>query len=377
MKNVLIICLIVCYSQLIAQNKKKDGPYTSYHANGSIETSGFYKNGKRVGDWKEYFLNGQLSNKKIYDDKGKYTGSSQAYFKNGNKKFVTLKNPNTVGYLLKSYYEDTGGIYREMTSDKKLFNENSIIKSGFYKEYFKNSSLKQQGKYVDGELDGLWSSFYDTGEKEWEINYKHSMQQGVYKKYYKNGKLNLEGQNDFNRKKGEEKRYNDKGVLEWKGKYVDDKLNGLWKTFDSSGTVINSIKFKNGKTKGAIKTLEATNIPDGNYFKHPIYPGCEKIFGYKQQKKCMSSAIAKFVNLKFDERIGKNNGLTGKKKIYIIFKIDEEGEATRIRSRASHPSLEKEAIRIIKKLPKMIPGSIRGKRVKVAYSLPVIFSVLN
>ncbi len=46
-----------------------------------------------------------------------------------------------------------------------------------------------------------------------------------------------------------------------------------------------------------------------------------------------------------------------------------------MRSRASHPELVKEAVRVIKKLPKMIPGEQRGKKVAVPYSLPIIFQV--
>ncbi|MDA8762380.1 energy transducer TonB [Flavobacteriaceae bacterium] len=42
---------------------------------------------------------------------------------------------------------------------------------------------------------------------------------------------------------------------------------------------------------------------------------------------------------------------------------------------APHPKLQKEAIRIIKLLPKMKPGRQRGKAVGVKYTLPMRIEV--
>jgi hypothetical protein len=59
----------------------------------------------------------------------------------------------------------------------------------------------------------------------------------------------------------------------------------------------------------------------------------------------------------------------------VIFKIQKDGSISEIKSRAPHPELEKEAIRVIKALPKMQPGMQRGKPVVVPYSLPILFQV--
>lgn len=57
-----------------------------------------------------------------------------------------------------------------------------------------------------------------------------------------------------------------------------------------------------------------------------------------------------------------------------MFKIDKEGNVTDIEARAPHESLKQEVVRVIKKLPKMIPGEQRGKKVAVNYSIP--FSII-
>lgn len=41
----------------------------------------------------------------------------------------------------------------------------------------------------------------------------------------------------------------------------------------------------------------------------------------------------------------------------------------------AHPEIEKEVIRVLKKIPKVVPGAQRGVSVSVIYSLPVIFQI--
>jgi protein TonB len=71
-------------------------------------------------------------------------------------------------------------------------------------------------------------------------------------------------------------------------------------------------------------------------------------------------------------------GLTeGMKRISVQFIIDKNGMVTNIKARAPHPRLQKEAIRIIKLLPKMSPGRQRNKAVNVRYNLPIGFRVIK
>lgn len=106
----------------------------------------------------------------------------------------------------------------------------------------------------------------------------------------------------------------------------------------------------------------------------PIFPGCEG--GNNDAKKaCMNKKIAQFIGKKFNTDLAGELGLSGVQKIYVLFKIDKNGEVTDIRARAPHPRLEKEAERVVNLLPKMVPGKQRGKPVRVPYSLPISFQV--
>lgn len=107
----------------------------------------------------------------------------------------------------------------------------------------------------------------------------------------------------------------------------------------------------------------------------PVFPGCEK--GTKAEKKaCFSKKISRHINRKFNSGLASDLGLSaGKKRIFVMFKIDKTGSITEIQARAPHPRLQKEAERVVKTLPKMIPGKQRGRPVSVRYSLPIAFLV--
>ena len=105
----------------------------------------------------------------------------------------------------------------------------------------------------------------------------------------------------------------------------------------------------------------------------PIFPGCEG--NNAERRKCMSQKITKFVQRNFNLNLAGELGLSGRQRIYVLFKIDKSGDVVGVRARAPHPRLEKEAARVINLLPKMKPGRQRGKAVIVPYSLPIIFQV--
>jgi protein TonB len=106
----------------------------------------------------------------------------------------------------------------------------------------------------------------------------------------------------------------------------------------------------------------------------PVYPGCT---GSKAElKDCLSKNVQKFVSNKFNVDLAQDLGLTpGKKRIFVMFKIDKNGNITSIQARAPHKRLEAEAIRVVGLLPQMKPGKQRGRPVGVKYSLPISFIV--
>jgi len=106
----------------------------------------------------------------------------------------------------------------------------------------------------------------------------------------------------------------------------------------------------------------------------PVYPGCT---GEDNAllKKCMSDNIAAFVGTHFNIKKASKGLASGKHNVFVNFKIDKEGFVTNIKSRGPNRKLEKEAIRVMKKLPRLQPGKQKGKNVGVLYSLPITFYI--
>ena len=72
--------------------------------------------------------------------------------------------------------------------------------------------------------------------------------------------------------------------------------------------------------------------------------------------------------------LAQENGIKGC--VHMNFVINESGNIENIVVvRGVDPSLDKEAIRVIKKMPKWEPGKQRGKAVKVSFSLPINFQL--
>lgn len=129
-----------------------------------------------------------------------------------------------------------------------------------------------------------------------------------------------------------------------------------------------------------VQIIEATedttpiDVPFAVIEKVPIFPGCT---GEDNAilKKCMSDHISKYVAENFNIKKASKGLEGGKHNVYVSFKIDKEGYITNIRSRGPNKKLEKEAIRVMQQLPRLIPGQQKGENVAVLYSLPITFYI--
>jgi protein TonB len=101
----------------------------------------------------------------------------------------------------------------------------------------------------------------------------------------------------------------------------------------------------------------------------PVFPGCED----RQDKRaCFQTMMIDHVKKNFSyPESAVQMGLEGR--VYVSFTIEKDGSIGDIRMRGPDKILEKEAARIIRKLPKMTPGKQRGKEVRVPFTLPVYF----
>ena len=133
----------------------------------------------------------------------------------------------------------------------------------------------------------------------------------------------------------------------------------------------NNVLEKRTITKHQIQTkneiIEKEVIPFAMIDKVPTFPGCPE-----NDKSCFNKKMQQHFQKEFDVNLTDSLKLSpGKKRIIMLFKINKEGAIVGIKTKAPHPALQEEAVRIIKLLPIMKPGELNGKKVTVKYALPM------
>lgn len=106
----------------------------------------------------------------------------------------------------------------------------------------------------------------------------------------------------------------------------------------------------------------------------PRFPGCENTKGSNQQKDmCAFGKMQEYLkkNLKYPQRAIDAN-ITGT--VHVGFVVNENGSISQVKVlRGIGGGCDKEAIRVVKAMPKWKPGKQRGKAVKCSFTLPVRF----
>tara|TARA_B100001559_G_scaffold46713_1_gene35263 strand:- start:2507 stop:3211 length:705 start_codon:yes stop_codon:yes gene_type:complete len=120
-----------------------------------------------------------------------------------------------------------------------------------------------------------------------------------------------------------------------------------------------------------IEEYEDIDVPFAVIEDVPIFPGCERV-NKSERRNCFQDQMNRHIkrNFRYPE-IAQEMGIQGR--VYVNFIISKNGNITNIRMRGPDKNLEKEAERIIAKLPRMTPGKQRGRPVRVPFSIPITF----
>ncbi|MFE8425256.1 M56 family metallopeptidase [Tenacibaculum sp. ZH5_bin.1] len=136
-------------------------------------------------------------------------------------------------------------------------------------------------------------------------------------------------------------------------------------------TACSSVKLSEKRSKNIIKEnmSEVEDVPFSSLDKAPTFPGCEE-----GDRKCFNLSMMKFVKKNFNVKLADSiKEISGKKRIYALFKIGIDGRVFGFKVRAPHPELKTHTIDMLKKLPQMKPGEKNGKIVRTGFVLPITF----
>lgn len=208
-----------------------------YNNNGTLLSSGIVdKEGKREGEWKDFFGDGKVKAKGLYKNNLR-EGNWLFYFNNGNTEQVgSYRNGKETG-IWKWYYS-TGELLKEENYFKGK-------KEGISTEYAKNGEILMDGGYVENEKEGEWKiKINDFTAKG---NYVGDFRNGIWKYYYDNNNLLFQGEFIQGNPEGKHMYfYPDKKVKE-EQHFVNGIPDKHWKKFDEEGNLIVTITYEKGK----------------------------------------------------------------------------------------------------------------------------------
>lgn len=234
--------------------------------------------------------------------------------------------------------------------------------SGPQTNFHKNGGGKSsEGLIKKGNPIGTWNYWYDNkSKKEVRLYYENKGLNKKHKPYDIIDYWNKEGKQTIKKGNGFFNFQND-SILR-KGYYKNGKKIGKWLGFKNDEKY-----FEENYKKGKLITGISWN-KEGKEFKYKKYRTNP---AYKNGFESLKKHIIKYYRIPESAKKNKIDGRT-----VVSFNIMKDGSISNIRMlRSLSDDYDKEAIRIIKSMDKWTPGTIRGQKVKVTYSLPITYKL--
>ena len=138
-------------------------------------------------------------------------------------------------------------------------------------------------------------------------------------------------------------------------------------------TAIGAFDVKGNDEEGGtvLKAVEEIATPEP-----PKHEEENKVFDVVEQMPSFPGGQAALMSFLRDHikypAVAEENGIQGR--VTVQFVVEKDGSVTDVRIMKSvDPSLDKEAERVVKSMPKWIPGKQNGSPVRVNYYVPVVF----
>ncbi|NRD21866.1 blaR1 peptidase M56 family protein [Winogradskyella litoriviva] len=260
---------------------------------------------------------------------------------------------NKLKYVLSKTEFLKGKAYLEYLADR-ILEKKSKERALTEKDYESNNRIKTSkfNTYSD------YKAFKNTKEEieRWQNN----TQDGVLKLFVEDA---------GNKTEAETKRYN--GLL--KQLENDDFFNKLVVT-DGKVTLTLESYVSNDGVDIIKEEIESVEVPFSIVDETPTTFECKDLEDNQARKNCMNAFVNKHIAKNFNTSIA-DSLPPGKKRIFVQFKIDKEGNVTNILARGPSEALEVEAKHVVATLPQFIPGKQKGETVVVPFSIPIVFEV--
>lgn len=138
---------------------------------------------------------------------------------------------------------------------------------------------------------------------------------------------------------------------------------------DETKTTVSQGAVKKISREDLIKEMSTSQLPAENTSEEKVFDVVEEMPSYIGGQGAMMSFLAS--NIQYPVETQKN-GVQGR--VMVEFIVEKDGTLTNVRvARSVEPSLDKEAVRVVKSMPKWKPGKQNGAVVRVRYTAPIVF----
>ncbi len=300
-------------------NDHKEGKSFLYYNTGELHEEVFYRNGKKEGLSREYDKDGTIITLLEYKDnyliskekinrKDAY-GRKQGTYKYFNNDNLLIKEENYIDDILDGVtrtYDDKGNIQLAVKYSKgkiiEEFDEEIKDVIDFRNTFDQDGRLTFNGGYVDnipigihryynsdgtvnkaivyndlgkkvsegiiddeGNINGVWKDYYDSGELRDKGNYKNSMKSGEWTYFFKDGKTEQKGEYLRDKFEGNWLWYYPDGAVWRDENYFNGKEDGDFTEYDEEGKVLTQGKYNSGEKEGEWYYDVGDHIEKGSY----------------------------------------------------------------------------------------------------------------
>jgi len=315
-----------------------------------------------------FHLNGQNVTREFFDKEGNKTIEAGSYYYSVGKK-VSFVRMNAAGFkdTVESYVDTVRTYYTksDVLKSKKIYNASGFLE-GMYLSYHENGKIENRATYFSDRFIGYFMTWYPDGKQQKVLQ------------YFKDGKevsnwlpvqfkiinyWDSTGQQLVNTGNGQCRCYFEKE----KGRYVLE-----------TGNVKNGVRDSTWKAFRGDTLIFEEEFKDGSFLKGVSYYGekhdyheFEEVATFEGGYYAMAKHLQNNLQYPMSARRRKIQG-----DVYVEFVVDKDGSLYNIRTvKGVHPDLDAEAMRVVKNMPRWVPGRQRGRPVKSRFVLPIKFKL--
>ena len=250
-------------------------------------------------------------------------------------------------------YYNSKGILKE----KGQYKNNK--KNDVWKKFTEKGVLTSKGQYINEKRTGLWVSYDNDGSMTRKSNYIDDKLTGEELKWYKDTLISV-GQYELGEKVGDWQTWFKNRNVNSKGAYKVGDREGEWRFYFESGNLAALEVYEKGEVldvRWFSETGESVN-PIEPYEQSPQFPGGQQ------------AMIQHLINTFEYPEMARELGAQGT--VWVEFIVCSDGVLKDVKVvKGVSPSLDAEALRIIKLMPNWIPGLDHNRKTSLIYTIPI------